>query len=228
MAKNIEHEVAYYYDSHPTEEDLMGETSVHAMLIHYLVEVLNWLFHGQVCAIYENLNFYQTSNPKEYPLAPDIAVIKGTPFRHLRSWRVGKTGSAPQVVFEIASEETWKKDLSEKPTKYARMGVEEYFAYDPHDPPLARATARRLFGWQLDKNARVMREIPMEPGGRLWSPHLDSFLVSEGEYLRLYDSHGQLRLTAADAEAEAREAQTRRAEALAEKLRSLGIDPDQI
>ena len=76
MAKYVEHEVAYYYDFHPTEEDLMGETSVHATLVHYLIEVLKWLFRGQVCAVYENLNFYQTSNPREYPLAPDIVVIK--------------------------------------------------------------------------------------------------------------------------------------------------------
>ena len=106
MAKHIEHEVAYYYDFHPTEEDLMGETSVHATLVHYLIEVLTWLLHGQVCAVYENLNFYQTSNPKEYPLAPDIAIIKGVTFQHVRSWRTGKTGPAPQVVFEIASRET--------------------------------------------------------------------------------------------------------------------------
>ena len=32
MAKNIEDEVAYYYDFHPTQEDLMGETPVHAAL----------------------------------------------------------------------------------------------------------------------------------------------------------------------------------------------------
>ena len=25
MAKHVEHEVAYYYDFHPTEEDLMGK-----------------------------------------------------------------------------------------------------------------------------------------------------------------------------------------------------------
>jgi hypothetical protein len=25
------------------------------------------------CAVYENLNFYQTADPNEYPLAPDIA-----------------------------------------------------------------------------------------------------------------------------------------------------------
>src|SRR5947209_15295392 len=214
MAKHIEHEVAYYYDFHPTEEDLMGETSVHATLVHYLIEVLTWLLHGQVCAVYENLNFYQTSNPKEYPLAPDIAIIKGIDFQHVRSWRVGKTGPAPHVVFEIASEETWKKDLEEKPTKYARLGVEEYFAYDPNEPPTWRATSRRLFGWQLDKGKREMHEMPVGPDERLWSPHLDSWLVPEREYLRLYERNGHLRLT--------------QAEALIQKLRSLGIDPDQV
>ena len=96
MAKRFEDEVAYYYDFHPTEEDLMGETSVHADLVHYLREVLTWLFHGQACAIYDNLNFYQTANPKEYPLAPDIVVIKGVEHRPVRSWRVGKTGPAPR------------------------------------------------------------------------------------------------------------------------------------
>ncbi len=225
MAKHVEHEVAYYYDFHPTEEDLMGETSVHATLVHYLIEVLKWLFRGQVCAVYENLNFYQTSNPREYPLAPDIVVIKGVEFQHVRSWRVGKTGPAPQVVFEIASEETWKKDLDEKPMKYALMGVQEYFAYDPNEPPLRRDTSRRLFGWQLDKGRP---EMPVDPDGRLWSPHLDSFLIPDMDYLRLCERNGQLRLTEAEAEAEARRAEARRVEALAEKLRSLGIDPNQV
>ncbi len=153
MVEHIEDDIAYYYDSHPTEEDLMGEPSFHAALVHYLMDVLTWLFRGQVCAIYENLNFYQTSNPAEYPLAPDIAVLKEADFHHLRSWKVGKSGSAPQVVFEIASEETWKNDLDEKPLKYAQMGVAEYFAYDPNEPPLRRSGAQRLYGWHLMRNA---------------------------------------------------------------------------
>jgi len=242
MAKHIEHEVAYYYDFHPTEEDLMGETSVHATLVHYLIEVLTWLLQGQTCAVYENLNFYQTPNPKEYPLAPDIAIIKGVDFQHVRSWRVGKTGPAPQVVFEIASEETWKKDLQEKPGKYALMGVEEYFAYDPNEPPIGREAAGRLFGWQLDRGKRAMREMPVGPDGSLWSAHLQSVLVPQGEYLRLYNRQGHLRLMQTEAQArraemearraemEARRAEmeARRAQIMAEKLRSLGIDPDQL
>ncbi|MBV9020020.1 MAG: Uma2 family endonuclease [Ktedonobacteraceae bacterium] len=156
-------------------------------------------------------------------MAPDIAVIKGVDFRRVRSWRVGQTGPAPQVVLEIASQETWHKDLSEKPSKYAVMGVEEYFAYDPNEPPLRRG-GRRLFGWQMDGASRIMRQLPLEPDGRLWSQHLESYLVPDHAYLRLYDHTGQLRLTGAQRAG----AEKRRANALAEKLRSLGIDPDQI
>ena len=271
MAEQPEDEVAYYYDFHPTEDDERGEPIEHSRLVHYLVDVLDQLFRGQRCVVHKNLNFYHTSDPNEYPMDPDIAVIKGAD-RHLslRSWKIGKTGPAPQVIFEIGQEETWKRDLEEGPMRCARMGVEEYYVYDPQDLPLGGEAGRRLFGWQLDKERGEMREMALRPDGALWSPHLESLLVSDGEYMRLYDTHWQLRLTQAEAEAqraeeearraameaEARRAETRRAEAearravmeaearraaerqakaqirraemLAEKLRSLGIDLDQL
>jgi regulator of protease activity HflC (stomatin/prohibitin superfamily) len=66
--------------------------------------------------------------------------------------------------------------------------------------------------------------------------------VPDGPYLRLYDRQGHLRLTQgevdryrAEAEAQARRFAERRAEAeaekariFAEKLRSLGMDPEQL
>lgn len=220
MAQYSENEVVYYYDSHPTEEDLMGESSIHADLVLYLMLILRWLFHRQRYAIFENLNFYQTANPQESPLTPDIAVIKGAEFQDLPSWRIGKNGPAPQVVFEIGSSETWIRDLEEKPALYTRMGVQEYFAYDPHKHLLPKPKerrhqkARRLFGWRLDPVKGEMYELPLRSDGSLWSIHLESLLVPEGQYLRLYDSQEQLRLT--------------QAETLAEKLCSLGIDPDQL
>jgi Uma2 family endonuclease len=222
MARHIEDEVKYYYDSHSIEEDLMGETAFHHALVHYLIEVLTWLFHGQRYAIYGNLNIYQTADAMEYPIAPDVAIIKGVAYQPtIRSWRVGKSGPAPQVVLEIASEETWRKDLLEKPGKYADMGVQEYYAYDPHEPSLPRSAGRRLFGWPLDQNRKIMRPMLPRPDGSLWSPALDSWLVPDGPTLRLYDSADQMRMTRAEAEA-------RRSQAMAEKLRSLGIDPDQL
>lgn len=256
MAREITDQVQHYYDSHPTEEDLMGETSLHATLIDYLSAVLNWLFREQACSIYNNLNFYQSLKFKEYPLAPDLAVIKDVPFEHVRSWMVGQTGPAPHVAFEILSEETWQKDVYEKPWKYARMGVQEYFAYDPYVPPIKRGTPMRLYGWQLDARRKEMIAMTHDKAGWLWSNQLQCWLAPEGNYLRLYDREMELCLTREEAQTllaekeaeraneEAQRAQeairkaeeeakrageeARRAQALAEKLRSLGINPDEI
>jgi Uma2 family endonuclease len=227
--------ISYYYDSHPTEEDLMGETALHITVIRYLVNVLMWLFHEQACSVHENLNFYVTDDENEYPIVPDIAVIKGVPFALLTSWRIGETGPAPHVVFEIASESTWERDLTEKPVIYGQIGVQEYYAYDPYEPPLplSRRKGKRLFGWQRDARTGLLRQLSSQSDGSLWSPHLNSWLRSDGRYLRLYDRSGWQRLTKTEAETERAEREalhaqeaTRRAEALAEKLRALGVDPD--
>ena len=136
------------------------------------------------------------------------------------------------------------------------MGVQEYFAYDPNTPLLDRDASSRLSGWQLDPLTRQMQPMSHLPNGSLWSVHLDSFLIPGGKSLSLSDRQGHRRLTQAqaekrradtqaqarqaekrraDAEAQARQAEKRRADAearraaaLAEKLRSLGIDPDQL
>ncbi len=227
MARDLK-KVQYYYDSHPTEEDLMGETSWHAGLIDYLKTVLHWLFRGQACAIYDNLNFYQTRDPMEYPVAPDLAVIKDIEFRHVKSWAMSSSEPPPQVVFEILSEETWKKDLQEKPRKYTRMGVQEYFAYDPNEPPIRRGTTPRLLGWRLDVQRKEMVDMVANPAGWLWSEHLESWLVPDQAFLRLYDRHHQLRLTGEEAQAQRAEIAIRQADALADKLRSLGVNLDEL
>ena len=202
------HEVDYYYDSHATAEDLMGHTSYHSDLVEYLKLVLRWQFRGQVCAIYDDLNHYQTLDKMEYPVAPDIAVIKGEAQRTRRSWTVDATGPAPQVVFEIVSKETWRNDLYKKPQKYYSMGVEEYYLYDPETPQHLKYKGRRLVGWKLNRDKKILEEMQPEQQGRLWSEQLQSFLIPDDDYLRLYDSEGQLRLT----EAEAREQHERELE----------------
>jgi len=219
MAREL-NKVQYYYDFHPTEEDLMGETAWHDSLIDYLKAVLRHLFRERVCAIYGNLNFYQTRNHMEYPVAPDIAVIKGIAYRYTRSWALASGEPAPQVVFEILSEETWKKDMREKPGKYASMGVQEYFAYDPNEPPIGRGGAPRLMGWRLDAQRREMIEMEANREGWLWSEQLESWLVPDEAYLRLYDRDHQLRLTGEEAQAQRAEIATDQVEAAAEQAKA--------
>ena len=98
------------------------------------------------------------------------------------------------------------------------MGVQEYFAYDPNQPPLLRRNARRLYGWQLDASTGLMHRMLPGPGGRLWSAQLDSWLVPDGEYLRLYDHSGQIRLTGQEAQAKRAEAAEKLAQAEAKQI----------
>ena len=88
----------------------------------------------------------------------------------------------------------------------------------------------------------LLRAVRLRRDGSLWSPHLESFLVSDGSFLRLYDRYWRLRLTPFEAETEARQAEARarlaeaaradaaeeRARVLEEKMRALGMDPDQL
>ena len=228
MGQDRKTEVKYYYDSHSIEEDLLGEPSIHSALVHYLHSVLEWQFRGQPCVIHENLNFYHTSNPQERPLAPDLAVIKGTEVHANNSWTIGSTGPAPKVVIEIASFETSKKDIEEKPIRFALMGIEEYFFYDPDDEPPWRPSHQKLFGWRWNKATGELGEIVADEQGRLWSQHLDSFLAFDESNLQLHESSPQRRLTGEEALAQENEKLAQKIEALAQKLRSLGVNPDEL
>jgi Uma2 family endonuclease len=232
-------EFFHYYDSHATKEDLMGESTAQSNMILYLLNVLRWLYREEGWFVVSNLNIYRLRRRHEYPLAPDVAVFKGVivanpGMRALRSWRLYEPGRpAPQVVFELASEETWREDLEDKPAKYAALGVREYYAYDPNDPPYWPATRGRLRGWQLSEGALV--EQTPDARGWLWSAELASWLAPDGALMRLYDRDGRVRLTegeaeraAKEAERAAKEAERAAKEAAWAKLRELGIDPQSL
>jgi Uma2 family endonuclease len=213
----------HYYDLHPTKEDLMGESTAQSNIILYLVNVLRWLYATEQWFVVSNLNIYSERRRMQYPITPDIALFKGIVIpnpgaRTLRSWRLYEPGRPPpQVVFEISSDDTWREDLDVKPAKYARLGVQEYYAYDPNDPPYWPTAQGRLRGWRLEGTQMV--EQPLDAHGRLWSAELASWLAPDGVLLRLYDANGKQRLTEGEAERAAKEVAWA-------KLRELGVDPE--
>jgi Uma2 family endonuclease len=217
--------LTYYYESHPTKEDLMGETTRQFKLVEYLISVLRWLYHNEACFITGNLEIYSTPDYLEYPVAPDIMLVKNIALDEeaqdkVTSWKLLEVERpSPTVVFEVGSRDTWKDDLDKKPALYAKIDVKEYFAYDPNVPKLRKKDRTRLYGWKTKDNLA----IPLEPNseGALWSEELNSWLVPEGRYLRLYNKDGKLRLTEAEAENAA-------LEALLAKLKAKGINPDEL
>ena len=92
------------------------------------------------------------------PLAPDVYVVFGVANRHRKSYVVREEGKPPDFVLEVVSPSTRRRDEVEKPKLYARMGVPEFFRYDPDgklDPALAGFELRR-------RGRRTYRPLPTE------------------------------------------------------------------
>jgi len=208
-------QIERYYDSHQSEleEEELGQSRAHFYAIRYLLLILEWLFEsrGQKVGIISEVGLYQTANKLEKPRQPDIAVVDGLEIVPKRkkdyspSYYVGANGPPPRLIFEIASQDTWQADLEEKPPIYARMGVREYFVFDPQ-PGLGVWTNQwrakeRLIGWRLQADGSYV-ELAKDEQGRMWSEELESWLVldsAKNEQLLLYSAEGELRVNKAEA-----------------------------
>src|SRR5689334_9344929 len=105
-----------YYDTHPMEGDELTQSLPHYLVIKLIITVLEWIFHGRQVGVVSNVNFYRTDNPKEPSISPDIAIVDGLVMKlpeigGTTSYYIGRDGPPPRVVFEIASQETWRQDL---------------------------------------------------------------------------------------------------------------------
>ena len=76
------------------------------------------------------LMYYEEGNPR-VSVAPDVFVVFGVEARVRKHYLVWEEGKAPDFVLEVASKSTWREDLGRKRDLYARLGVKEYWQYDP-------------------------------------------------------------------------------------------------
>ncbi|MDQ2828043.1 MAG: Uma2 family endonuclease [Chloroflexota bacterium] len=136
--------------------------------------------------------YYNPYNKREH-LSPDVYVgFDLAPPSSREVWFTWKEGKAPDIVFEITSPSTQRKDLSREPrgklTLYAQLGVREYYVYDPQLvmlPPLRAFTLRQ----------GRLEEAPLLPSGGAWSELLRAELRAAtttdwdrpGIYLRVID-----------------------------------------
>ena len=75
--------------------------------------------------------YYERGNNKA-SVSPDVYVVFGVRKRKRPSYKVWEEGGiTPDFVLEITSETTQEKDQKLKPAIYRKLGVKEYFQYDP-------------------------------------------------------------------------------------------------
>ncbi|GIV21690.1 MAG: hypothetical protein KatS3mg023_3441 [Armatimonadota bacterium] len=195
----------------------MADNTKQLETIVYLYDNLCALFADREDVfVAADLLWYPVEGRPDIRTAPDVMVVFGRPKGHRGSYKQWEEGDiAPQVVFEMLSPGNRPSELIEKFGFYERYGVEEYYLYDPDRGILE--------GWlRSDGHFSPVREM------QGWvSPRLGvRFTLEDGE-LVLYRPDGERFVPYVELRRRLDEA-TRRAERLAQRLRELGVDPEQV
>lgn len=245
----------------PLSNEPEMEGVFHVLTFFYLLSSLRWFWRekknwfaiGNLSVFYPEYSRRagRTIRKKLSFRGPDFFVVLGVnPDLPRNSWVVEREGKYPDVIVEILSKSTAKKDRGEKKTIYERIfKTHEYFLFDPD--------TKRIEGFRLRDGS--YQPIASNAMGHLWSERLQLSFGMHGEHLRFYTPDDTLVPLPDEAASQAMmERELARAEKdfatlraqfvqkendqltrerkklvdkndrLAAKLRALGIDPDKL
>jgi len=245
-------EPIYYPD---TDGEPMAESDHQRDFLTYLVEALKNHFQPQA-EVYVSGNlliYYEEGNPKR-SVAPDVFVVFGVPNHNRNIYQTWREGKGPDVVIEITSHTTRQVDEKTKPTLYQKLGVREYFQYDPQGHYLKPALRGRHLNDEgnyepmnlirgLDGSAWLTStllglQLRLEGGRlRLFDPQTDDYLDTYFEAVKgrrqaewqkeLAEQQKELAEQQARQVTQQLERERHEKELLAQQLRALGINPDE-
>jgi Uma2 family endonuclease len=194
----------------------MAETELHANVMFDLIHALQARYAGDMdVQVGGNLLFYYEEGNPRASVSPDVYVTRGIPKGPRDTYLIWEEGLPPCFVIEVTSKSTSNEDLRRKKALYERLGIEEYFLFDPREeylhPPLQ---GHRLV------NGRY-QPIPADGDGSLSSRTTGLILRPEGMNLRLVDAATGERLLGHREETKARRAAEERNCALEEEIARL-------
>jgi hypothetical protein len=118
------------------------------------------------------------------------------------------------VVFEVLSPNNTEEEMAEKLVFYERFGVEEYYMLDPDLPA-------------LEVYLRRQGQLHREAGEEHVSPRLGIRFLCQDNVLSVFHPNGRRFQSFVEVRAE-RKALAQRVTRMKERLRALGIDPDEV
>ncbi len=169
-----------------------------------------------------DLLWYPIEGDNKIRMAPDVMVVFGRPKGDRGSYQQWREDNIPpQVVFEVLSPGNRLAEMVRKLRFYERYGVEEYYVYDPDNIDLTgwlRSGAElneieSMVGWV---SPRLGIRFELASGLEIYRPDGDKFLT----YVELERQREQ--------EKQQKQLAQAKVERLAEKLRSMGVDPDEV
>ncbi len=179
-------------DFYPSSDgEPMAETEAHLLAMLWLIATLRLRYEDRptVFVVGNVFFYYEEGNPLARK-APDVMVVKGVePRDHRLSFKTWEEGAVPCAIFELTSPSTAEEDRSEKFDLYQRLGIKEYFLFDPLDQYLEP----RLQGYVLMPGG-TYEPLMQAADGSVFSNQLQLRLRPEGRELALYDAVTQKRL----------------------------------
>jgi Uma2 family endonuclease len=161
----------------------MAETDLHRDLMVDLIRALRRRYLAEPDVyVTGNLFFYFVKGDPRAVVAPDLFLVKGVPKGRRRIYKLWEEGRVPSLVIELTSDSTPDEDVFKKKNIYERLGVDEYFLFDPYEDYLRPS----LQGHRLTDGR--YRSIEPEADGSLRSLTTGLLLRREGEMLRLVDA----------------------------------------
>ena len=164
---------------------ILTETDPHARSIIDMRDQLDTHFKARQDAyVAGSMALYYRQGDPAAAVVPDVFVVLGAAHKQARKsyllWEEG--GVVPSFVVEVASPSTSRRNATSKRATYERMGVCEYWRFDP----LGELIAGRLEGWRLAAG-RYERVRAVRAAGWHRSEALGLELRAERWLLRFHD-----------------------------------------
>ena len=103
--------------------------------------------------------YYEEGVPSSV-VAPDVFVVTQTHKRHLRNiFRTWVEGRVPELVLEVMSRTSVRRDTVTKYELYERLGVREYWLYDPTEDGVLRPRLRGYILAEGEYSSIEVREV---------------------------------------------------------------------
>ena len=202
----------------------MAESEFQLNPILYAVGALRSHFQNRndVYVVGDLLLYYEQGN-RGASVAPDVFVVFGASNHTRSSYLLWEEPKAPDWVLEVTSQSTRQVDQGTKRDLYVRLGIAEYWQYDPTgdylEPPLQ--------GFMLS-DGQYGEALAPERVGAVWSaysPVLGLNLRLDDGVLRFHDPlTNEYLLTHQESEQARRQAEGRMAE-LEARMRDLQPPP---
>ncbi len=221
----------------------VAETYVHFYALLVTLEVLRQYLQGQrlegrSATVLGNQFMYYAEGFPKLRVAPDVMVIFDVAPGGRDNYKIWEEKQVPVVVFEMTSKSTKAEDMGEKKTLYERLGVQEYWLFDPKGEWITT----QLQGYRLQESGYAPitdgRSEPLKLRLQVEEQLIGFYREDTGEKLLIPEelavALAQERLAkeqerlAKEQERLARQQAEEQVERLKAQLRSLGVDPDMI